>query len=249
MTPSLTPHIEALTRFAESYLREGDEDGIRLKLAHSLRVLDNASSIIEGEGIQGHDAWLCRMCALYHDIGRFPQFAQFQTFNDRKSFNHGRMGVLTLRQEGFPIPVDSADGRIIRFTVGQHNLKVIRGGMKPSLDRPVRVVRDADKLDIYNVMLANFEGDAFDPIIVQSLPNEPENYTNQIYKAVLTGNAVDYTQLRVANDFLLLLLGWLKRFNFDTSLRIAHDRHYPSRIFKLLPNTPEMRTLHSQIYK
>lgn len=247
MTPSLTPHIEALTRFAEKHLTGGDDKGIRIKLAHSLRVLDNAQAIIEGESIEGHDAWLCGMAALYHDIGRFPQYATYHTFNDRQSVNHGRMGVLTLRSLGFPEPVDDKDARIIRFAVGQHNVRVIRPTLRPDIALPLQVVRDADKLDIYQVMIDNFSSDSPDPVITLGVPNEPERYTLAVYDKLMRDQEGDYTQIRYTNDFLLLIIGWIFHLHLPTTRRLVIERNHLPRIFDLLPDDEPIRAFRAKV--
>ncbi|MDD3310648.1 HD domain-containing protein [Pseudodesulfovibrio sp.] len=247
MIPSLDPHIEALTRFAEAHLTGEDDEGIRIKLDHSLRVLDNASAIIGGEAIEGREAWLCRMAALYHDIGRFPQYATYHTFNDRESVNHGRMGVLTLRRLGFPEPVSGPDARIIRFAVAQHNVKTIRPDLRPDIALPLKVVRDADKLDIYRVMIDNFCGDNPDPLITHGVANDPARYSETVYDKLMRDQEGDYNLIRYTNDFLLLIVGWVFRLHLPTTRRLVVERGHLPRIFALLPDDAPIRAFRAKV--
>ncbi len=246
----LSPHIETFTRFASGYLTgSADDELINLKIDHSLKVLENATAIVERESMDADMAQLCLLAALYHDIGRFPQFATYRTFNDRESINHGRMGVLTLRELGLPDDLSDKDKRIIRFTVGQHNLKSIRSALPPHLGIPVYVVRDADKLDIFRVMIAHFNSDTPNPLVTLGMgKNLDEKYSENVYHAVITQQDGDYTLLRNANDFLLMLLGWVFNLHFRTTLDLICQRNHLEDIFSLLPKDDNMQRLEEKVH-
>jgi putative nucleotidyltransferase with HDIG domain len=247
----LGPHKTVLTSFAESHLTGHDEDDalIRLKLDHSMRVLDNAEEIIAGETLNSQTADLCRLAALYHDIGRFPQFAKYKTFNDRDSANHARLGVLALRAIALPDGVPDDQWRIVRFAVGQHNVKSVRSTLPAGLIHPVMVVRDADKLDIFRVLLDHFASDApQNSVVTHGLEDAPDKYSDGIYTTILAARTGDYRSMRYVNDFKLLLAGWLYELHYRTSLTMAASRHYPERLFALLPETPKIERLREVIF-
>lgn len=247
MTDPLDAHIKALTRFADAHI-SGDEDGelIRLKIEHSLHVLDNARAIVRGEALPEPTARLCLLCALYHDIGRFPQLARYRTFNDRESINHGRAGVLALRGLDLPGDVSPADARVLRISVGQHNLKAVREPLPAHLDHPVHVVRDADKLDIFRIMIGHFQSDTPNPLVTMNMNSDPDAYTETVYEAVLDGREGSYAQFRYANDFLLLLVGWAFHLRYTASLDLILSRGYLDTIFSLLPDETRIRALREK---
>ena len=246
----LGSHIEVFARFADSHLTGGEDDElILLKREHSLRVLENATAIVDNEPLDEDTARLCRLAALYHDIGRFPQFATYRTFNDRESANHGRLGVLALRKLDLPGNLPDRELRIIRFAVGQHNLKTVRSPLPPHLEHPLHVVRDADKLDIFNVMIDHFNSDSPNPLITFGMgKNLDGNYTDAVYESVILEQAGDYTLLRHSNDFLLLLVGWMFTLRYRTTLALVQQRGYLDGIFSLLPNDDKIRKLKEKVY-
>jgi len=247
---SLSPHVEAFIRFADSHLTGGEDDElIILKREHSLRVLENATAIVENEPLDRDTAHLCLLSALYHDIGRFQQFATYRTFNDRESTNHGRLGVLTLREFDLPGNLTAREQRIIRFAVGQHNLKTVRPSLPSHLEHPLHVVRDADKLDIFNVMIDYFHSDSPNPLITFGMGNGLDgNYTDAVYQSVMLGQDGDYTLLRHASDFLLLLIGWLPTLRYGTTLALVRQRGYLDGIFSLLPKDERIQELKDKTY-
>jgi len=243
------PHVAVLRRFAESHLTGGPDDAlIRLKLEHSLRVFDNAGHILDAEGVCGHMADLTRLAALYHDMGRFPQFARYRTFNDRDSANHARLGVLALRTAQLPPGLSGHDWRVVRFAVAQHNAKTLRPTLPPRLELPVTVVRDADKLDIIRILLDHFEGNGErSEAVVHRLDDAPDKYSEEMYDAILHARTGDYRHMRYANDFKLLLTGWLHDLRYRSSLDLALERDYPARLLAQLPDDTRIRRLRDAV--
>ena len=247
---SLGPHVELFTRFADSHLTGGEDDEmIILKREHSLRVLENATAIVDREGLDEDTARLCRLTALYHDIGRFPQFTTYRTFNDRESANHGRLSVLTLRKLDLPGGLTEREQRIIRFAVGQHNLKTVRSPLPAHLAHPAQVVRDADKLDIFNVMIDHFNSESPNPLVTFGMGKDLDGqYTDAVYESVIHAQAGDYTLLRHSNDFLLMLVGWMFVLNYPATLALVRERGYLDGIFELLPKDDRIRELKEKTY-
>lgn len=245
----LDDHVTFLTDFAHSYFT-GDETRnalIRLKLDHTLRVLANAKSITESESLDAQTTRLGLLASLYHDIGRFPQLANYGTFNDRESVNHGRLGVLALRDLNIPGELTNEDLRMIRFTVGQHNVRTTRDSLPKQLSAMVNLVRDADKLDIFKVMIDHFSGDNPDPTITHGHPDIPNKYSDSIYDTVLNRRTGDYNDITCANDFKILVVGWVHDFNFRTSLTLLTKRNLIQKMFSFLPKDKRIQTLENRM--
>jgi hypothetical protein len=246
----LSDHVRLVREFAEGHLTgENRRDyHIRLKLDHSMRVLDNGMAIIKGEGIDGRTADLAAMAALYHDIGRFPQFARYGTFKDAESINHGRMGVLTLRTLDLPGGFTHDEWRLIRAAVGLHNAKEVNPGLKGVLATMVNVARDADKVDIFGVILDHLsQPDSPDRVVVLQLEKHPTRYTPAVLDAVMSGGSCDYSLLRYDKDFLLLMTGWLFSLAYGTSARLLLDRGMVARTFGMLPKNDDISALKEKV--
>jgi hypothetical protein len=247
----LSQHKRLVREFGESHLtgEENNDFHIRLKLDHSMRVLDNGLEIIEREGIAGRTGELAAMATLYHDIGRFPQFRQYQTFRDVDSVNHGRMGVLTLRKLDLPDGFTDAEWRLIRAAVGQHNVKELNPCLNGNLGTMVKVTRDADKIDIFDVILEHLaKPHSPDRMIIHKLEEHPTKYTPEVFRTVMSGGSCDYTRLRYDKDFLLLLASWAFSLNYGTSARLLLRRGLPDRTFELLPETEEIGELKKKVF-
>ena len=245
----LDRHLAVFTTFADNHLT-GDEDHdyyIRLKRDHSLRVLDNGRAIVEQEDITGQEAELSILASLYHDIGRFPQFTRYGTYKDADSVNHGRMGVLALRSLDLPGDVSAAQWRLIRAAVGLHNAKTLNPATRGLVRTMTDVVRDADKIDIFHVILDHLDDqDNEQKVVILSLERHPTLYTDAVYRAVLAGTPCDYANLRYSNDFILLLIGWTRAMAFAASLNLLVRRGLVEKAFSLLPDDDRIRKLRDR---
>ncbi|WP_319467209.1 HD domain-containing protein [uncultured Pseudodesulfovibrio sp.] len=248
---SLRPHVKAFTRFAESHLtgNEADDALIRLKIDHSFRVQDNAALIAAKENLPAHNARLCELAALYHDIGRFPQYSKFRTFKDSESANHARLGVLALRQILLPDDVPQDDWRTIRLAVAQHNVMHIRDSLPMKLATPTQVVRDADKLDIFNVILSHFESEGpLNSVIAGGVADEPDKYSMSMYSRVYSGKLGIYNDMLYANDFKLLLISWVFDLHWASSIQLLSERKYLDRAFDALPDDDNIEKLKEKVF-
>ena len=75
--------------------------GIRLKEIHTGYVTTNARALARHLGCSVHDTALAQMIGLFHDVGRFRQYAVYRTFNDAQSEDHAELGLKVLSELDF----------------------------------------------------------------------------------------------------------------------------------------------------
>ena len=94
-------YTEKFVAYANSFLTEDEDHNyhIILKREHTLRVARLCDKIIESEeAVTGQDS-LPYLAGLFHDIGRFEQFKQYQSFHDATTVDHGLLGKQILESE------------------------------------------------------------------------------------------------------------------------------------------------------
>lgn len=226
---------------------------IDVKREHSLYVLDNARNILQKLDVSPELQRLGLLAALFHDVGRFPQYQQYKTFHDPSSLNHGLLGCRTLapapRGLGLLDALPFAERSLVRGAVAMHNRNTLPRGISPRLRFITQVVRDADKLDIMRVMIEHFSNNGQDPVITLHVTSHPQHYSQTIYDDVIHGNRGDYRKMRWSNDFKLLLVGWANDLNFSSSRNLLQKRQLLPKLFRLLPDTEAMHTLRQRIFE
>ncbi len=222
----------------------GDQEMIELKRSHTLRVVDNAVLIARGEGLSEPPAHLIRLAeaaALLHDTGRFPQFARYRTFNDSTSVNHGELGATAISENGV---LDGLDVRIrqnLLDAVRYHNAYSLPDIKDKDALLVLKVLRDADKLDIWRVMAEYYEQPPSErsPAVANHLEDRP-TYSPGMLEKLARAIPCRYSDATVLNDLKFMNLSWAYGLYFSTTCRLLLERRLAERIASTLPDTPEI---------
>jgi len=230
--------------FCKSFYVEDtmEQKNISLKEDHTRYVCENIVSIANSEGMEAETVITAETIALFHDVGRFPQYAEYRTFRDSVSVNHGLLGANTLIEKKVLDRLSGRERDIIIDTVKFHNAFSIADITDADKILFLKLIRDADKLDIWRVFIDYYERpDEERPEAVSlGLPDVP-SYSPEIIEPIMNRRIVSLSKLNTLNDFKLLQLSWVYDLNFATSCRLLIERDYISRIAATLPQTDEIQ--------
>ena len=243
---------QRLLDYTDTFKDVPDAAPLRLKVEHTFKVFDHACRIVgsrENEASplkeKARDRELCRaavLAALFHDCGRFPQFRQYRTFLDAKSVNHAVLSFQTMRDSDFLKEESRRVRSLAQCAVLLHN----RHTLPPMLDADARVVtdvvRDADKLDIFRIMVSYLtsalpERDA----VLLHVKDEPESWSPNVAEDVLAGRIARYGDLRYVNDFRLLLGTWMHELRFAVTRRELAESGLMDMVLAQLPKAEALR--------
>jgi HD superfamily phosphohydrolase YqeK len=221
-----------------------DQKNIELKIEHSFRVHDNIVRITDEQHMSTNEAMLAEIAGLFHDIGRFYQYKKYKTFNDIISVNHGKLGADVLDQQKVLENIDEDEQSLILDAVRLHNvfkLPVLTNEKKMFF---LKLVRDADKLDIWRVFDEYYEKSVSEraTVAAHGLPDEPECSDN-ILSSVLKNQSASMKDVKSLNDFKLLQLSWIYDLHFNTSYRLLLERDYINKYTDRLPDTAAIRNV------
>jgi putative nucleotidyltransferase with HDIG domain len=243
--PGIQRYVSWFSQYCASFYSDEQEDqrNIALKEEHTLRVRNNAVQIADGLGLGGDDRSLTEMIALFHDVGRFPQYRDFRTFRDSESVNHAALGAKVLIEQNVLSRLPKDEQEIVVRAVTLHNVFTLPGGLDERTTLHARLVRDADKLDIWRVFIELFDlPESERPQAAGlGLPETPE-YATSILGQLRRREMVRLTSLGTLNDFKLLQLAWIYDLNFGPSLRILRERDIITRLSATLPADEEVRS-------
>ena len=221
---------------------ELDQRNIIIKQEHTHQVCSNAVRIAEDLGLDQQETRLSEAIALFHDIGRFPQYEQYKTFDDSISVNHALLGTKVLLEQKVLDSLPKHDRDIIIRSVTLHNVFSLPEGLDKKSLLFARLIRDADKLDILRVVIEYFELDKGSraEAVALGLPDMPERYSSDVLACLVRGEMAKKDALTTLNDFKLLQLAWLYDLNFACSLRMVVERDYIRKLEELLPQNDEI---------
>jgi hypothetical protein len=215
---------------------------IRLKEDHSHRVCANAHLLGRSLDLAEPQLFLAQAAALLHDVGRFEQLARYGTFSDRQSENHALLGLRLLARQRVLSASSPADRRTIARAVAYHNAATLPPDTGDPALLHMRLLRDADKLDIWRVFTEYLSQPASErnPTIELGLP-EAAGCTPRILEAFAASRIVAMEDVHCLNDFKLLQISWVFDLNFAASYAVLHNCGYIERLADTLPSDPPLR--------
>lgn len=236
--------------FTQGFLSEQEYDAVnvRIKINHTLRVLDLSRRITQALAPPPALAELAHLAALFHDIGRFPQYSRYGTFHDQLSVNHAYLGVITLKQHRVLAALAPSARKLVLGAVAMHNRRFLPGRLPPEVKLLTQIVRDADKLDIFSVLIAHFDpATPHNHVVSLELQPHPDKFSPDILHKVFNRQLVNYQDMVWLNDFKLLLCSWIYDFNFGVSRGMVQEKGYLEKLMACLPPTPEFIRLGRQL--
>lgn len=245
----LAGDLEQLTAWFHRYvdtfqdMEPDDLRNIRLKKVHTLQVMACMDQITAGEGLGDNERLIAAATALLHDVGRFPQYRTWRTFRDSESDNHARLSVEVIRSESLLNQLPSQEQLLIEEAVRFHNLLILPETCSSPTDLFIRLIRDADKLDIWRVFLEYYALPEQERASAVSLgfPDLPE-VSPACLATLAAGHIVRLDQARVLNDFKLLQISWVYDLNFSTTRQLVLDAEYLPRLAATLPSDSAVQT-------
>jgi hypothetical protein len=204
-------------------------------------VADHCRTLALHSGWPADEIETAYLVGLLHDTGRFSQFREYRTFFDWLSVDHALRGVEILRSFNVLQDLSSARRRLIHEAVTLHNRKILPAELKPRIARFARLIRDADKIDIYRVVL-----DAIEDGSIARMPELTFQLDLQgplspdILACLRDRQAIAYQQIRTLNDLVVLLLSWIYELSFEASHDLIQAAQVPDRIRSFLPAGEEI---------
>lgn len=223
---------------ADSFLdgREENDCNIKLKKQHTLRVAAAAEKIATAEKLTEEE----HICSLYsawlHDVSRFEQFRRFGTFNDGASFDHGERSAELVEELGFIRNLPQEQQQAVIFAVKSHNKRELPPPPSGLAETAAKIVRDADKLDIFRVLL-DYLDKPDNPAVIWGLPESSE-VTPEVAAALLQGRCPDNRYFASRLDFLISKAGWAFDLNTRCAKDIFRQKEFLQKLEKQLPETP-----------
>lgn len=249
--------VEDSGRWFEGYVQAFKSDdadlrqNVELKEEHTKRVCEEILYIGKKLGLSGKNLYLAEIMALFHDIGRFEQYKDYRTFSDQKSANHAELGVKVLRENGVLNKFDKPTQNLILKAILYHNRAVL-----PSKETKLclffsKLLRDADKLDIWRVVIDYYyrKNRKRSNAIELGLPNTP-GISDDVYKDLMEKRIVNFKHLKNLNDFKLLQVGWIYDINFKPTFQRIKERDYLKMIYNVLPESQKIKGIFdmAQLY-
>ncbi|WP_167613475.1 HD domain-containing protein [Maribellus sediminis] len=226
------------TVYYESFkgLTAQQKDNFAIKYDHSIRVAELCFSLALKLGWTEEQQSLAYCTGLFHDIGRFSQLLEFDTFHDSKSVDHAEYSVKVLSEEAYLAAFTEEQQTAILEAIRYHNKRELPRELSASGAELAKLLRDADKLDILKVLTDYYTQP-------RSTPNHTLTWempagtavTKAVAKQVLAGELVNKELVANQMDIKIMQLSWVFDLNFKPSFKLLMEKRFTEKIYGTLP--------------
>ena len=210
-------------KYTENY--DLTNENIRRKQGHSIRVMNISKQIAVELNLSDDQIQIAALIGLLHDIARFEQYTQYQTYNDNRSFDHGDYGVEILNKDMRKyIKTDKYD-KLIKIAIKNHNKFEIEEGLNEEESLFAKIIRDADKIDILYEAVSMFwngeEKDINNTEISSKVMEKIEE--RELIK-------IDKNKAFCGIDKVMSVLAFIFDINYNPSFKIIKENDYINKI-------------------
>ena len=213
---------------------------ITLKSKHSRMVADLCNDIAEELGWRNDDVDTAYILGLLHDVGRISQVAEHNTFSDGASFDHGARGCDVVTRSGVLSSMPERATTAILESILAHNKREIPHDISPESLPFAKLVRDADKLDIYRVIFDYIDNGTLEARLTGVLNIEIDGPVNPAaIEDIMRGEMVNNAHIVSLADFFMMQLSWVFDINYDPTNRRIADKGVFDKLAAYIPVTDE----------
>lgn len=213
--------LEKAKQAFAAYVRQYDitDEQIQLKIKHTYEVMHYSERIANDLALSDEQVKLASLIGLLHDIGRFEQIKRYHTFIDRDSVNHAMLGVEILKTHNFIRNfVEEGYDDIVLTAIANHNKFRIDENLSGDVLMQAKIIRDADKIDIFRVNSAHSCETLF-------MCSEDEmmdtKITEEVFDDFMKHTSILSEKRKTPGDILVSHVALVYDFNYPICFRIV----------------------------
>lgn len=237
--------------FTAPYLQNtgnGELTDFQLKYNHSFDVFENCCNICRSLNLDEQSTKTIQVAALFHDVGRFPQYQKYGTFRDIDSCNHATLGVRYILRKQLLKKLPPNKLKTVIGAIALHNRNRLPESIPKKIKIAAQIVRDSDKIDIIKILLPHMENvQPFSSVALMGLTEIPNKITESVICDLENKHQAAYLDMQCVNDFRLLILSWAYDLTFKWSRQEMIRRGYVDQIFEQLPKSERISRLYQPI--
>lgn len=188
---------------------------MKLKIVHTQEVTKVMERLTQALHLPEEMRRLAYICAVYHDIGRFEQLKRYDTFWDHQSIDHAQLSCEILKEEHLLGELPKKERQMVLTAIENHNKLTIEPGLDEETMLLCKLIRDADKCDIFRVFAFEDMVDTMGETLEQVAK---ETVTDIVYECVLAHRCVRREDRRTGLDIWVSFLTFVFDIYFKESI-------------------------------
>jgi len=217
---------------------------VALKIAHIERVSENCRLIAEFLKLPEDEVKLAQLIGLFHDLGRFEQVRIADTFSDKDSgINHAELSVKVLFENDLirKFIKETCYDELIKKAVLNHNRARIEENVTEKEELFCKIIRDADKLDIFYVTTFS----EFLPLFWYK-EFDQEEIGKAVIEDIENQRLVDYRKIKNNADLITIFYAYIFDLYFDITIKIVAENKYLEQYTEKVKENFKSPKIHKQ---
>lgn len=229
-------------------LTESQKLNFAIKREHSLRVADIALLLADKLEWTDEEKQIAFLVGLLHDIGKFSQMVELETLSDDKSIDHAENAVKILKERDLFELLNFENKELVFAAILNHNKFKISDGLTGQELLHAKLVRDADKMDIFRVLTEYYlkRNGKLNHSLTWELPKGTV-VSPSVAKEVLAGKMVAKKNVASEIDVKIMQLSWVYDLNFRTTFEYLVKNRYLESVYNSLPKNDLVIEIYRKI--
>lgn len=229
-------------------LTEEQTRNFEIKKAHSLRVANLSVQLAKKLDFDVEGEKLAYFIGVFHDVGRFKQLVEFNTFDDTKSVDHADYSVQVLKEGKVFEHFSIENKNLVLEAIFYHNKFKLHENLSEQELKFAKLIRDADKIDILKVLTDYYSNRNSVPnhTLTWELP-KGSTVSPAAVKEVLSGKLVSKKLVASEIDIKIMQMSWVYDFNYRPSFEYVLKNRFLEAIYDSLPKTDLVIEIHRKI--
>jgi putative nucleotidyltransferase with HDIG domain len=219
-----------------------------IKKDHSLRVAEIATWLADKLKLTEVEKSLAFAIGLFHDIGRFKQLVEFDTFNDAKSVDHADYSVQVLKEGSFLEGLSEKQIEMLLTAIEFHNKREIPKTLTEEGLLFAKIIRDADKLDIFKVITDYYANSKATPnhTLTWEMP-KGNSISTGVAKQILSGILVSKDKIENEMDIKIMQLSWVYDINFKATFEAIVQKRFLEKIYNSMSKNDQVIEIYRKV--
>jgi len=223
-----------------------DDVNVLRNIIHTEKVVENILILADSLELSENEKNTAEVIALFHDIGRFWILLQDQT--EVNKYDHAQASIqYLLTNRTFTSLDESAKNNLIEI-IQNHHLSAIQRKDNDSAFFFIRLLRDADKLDIWRSTTDNLVNTKKRLNLATELGISDKPVVTALFcQKIIEDNIGDKNEIKTFSDFLIYQMSWVFDLNFRKSFQLLNQKQYLRLYYDALPKNDLVFEIYRKI--
>ncbi len=233
-------------RVAFKYAPFSSDISIKMTFEHIERVVQNSMLLADNLELNENERAIAELTAQFHDIGRL--WIMLPENSESKISDHAEASIEYLNNTAAFKILDETSQNIIIQVIKNHNKSHIPDNQGDSIVFYTKLLRDADKLEVWRSTSEYIKNRSGKPAITNDLNlSQKAVVTHAFCQIIIEGGIPNKEDLITFHDFIIFQMSWVFDLHYKKSFQILNQQQYIRHLYDSLPKNDHVIEIYRMI--